>query len=110
MRRAMLLIGLLPTLGGCATHLALRDDTVRTSNTLTDLQYKQVLDNVARFQDDPDTVPSFAVTTAGTVSLLDTDGRGRQPHLLADPHVRPAGRRGVADPLAALPLHRLSGP
>ncbi len=47
MRRALVLIGLLPTLGGCATHLALRDDTIRVSNTLTDLQYKQVLDNVA---------------------------------------------------------------
>jgi hypothetical protein len=79
MRRAILLIGLLPTLSGCATQLALRDDTVRTSNTLTDLQYKQVLDNVARFQDDPDTVPSFAVTTAGTVAVNDQTGAGVSP-------------------------------
>ncbi len=79
MRRAMLLIGLLPTLSGCATQLALRDDTVWTSNTLTDLQYKQVLDNVARFQDDPDTVPSFAVATAGTVAVNDQAGAGVSP-------------------------------
>jgi hypothetical protein len=79
MRRALLLIGVVSTLSGCATHLALRDDTVRASNTLTDLQYKQILDNVARFHDDPDTVPSFAVTSAGTVSILDTTGAGVSP-------------------------------
>jgi hypothetical protein len=78
MRRAMLLIGLLSTLSGC-THIALRNDTVRTTNTLTDLQFQQVLDNVARFQDNPDTVPSFAVATAGTVSVNDQTGAGVSP-------------------------------
>jgi hypothetical protein len=78
MRRAMLLIGLLSALSGC-THFALQKDTVRTTNTLADLQFQQVLDNVARFQHDPDTVPSFAVTTAGTVSILDTAGAGVSP-------------------------------
>jgi hypothetical protein len=79
MRRAALLIGLLPFVGGCMTHCVLRDDTVKTTNTLTDLQYKQVLDNVARFQHNPDTVPSFAVANAGTVSVLDTTGAGVSP-------------------------------
>src|SRR5260370_10694981 len=79
MRRAMLLIGLLSALSGCATSSALRTDTGKTTNTLTDLQFQQVLDNVARFQDNPDTVPSFAVTTTGTVSLLDTTGAGVSP-------------------------------
>jgi hypothetical protein len=78
MRRAMLFIGLL-SLSGCATHLALRNDTVRTTNTLTDLQYQQILDNVARFHDDPDTVPSFAVATAGTVSIADQQSAGVSP-------------------------------
>jgi hypothetical protein len=77
-RRAALFIGLLSTLGGC-THIALQKDTVRTTNTLADLQYQQVLDNLARFQHDPDTLPSFAVTTAGTVSILDTTGAGVSP-------------------------------
>lgn len=79
MRRALLLIGVVSTLSGCATHLALRDDTVRTSNTLTDLLYQQVLDNVARFHDDADTVPSFAVTNAGTVAVNDQTGAGLSP-------------------------------
>jgi hypothetical protein len=78
MRRAVLLIGLLSTVSGC-THVALRDDTVKTTNTLTDLQYQQVLDNLAQFQHNPDTVPSFAVPTAGTVSVADTTGAGISP-------------------------------
>jgi hypothetical protein len=79
MRRAVLLSVLISTLSGCATHLALRNDTVRTTNTLTDLQYQQILDNVARFHDDPDTVPSFAVATAGTVSIADQQSAGVSP-------------------------------
>ena len=78
MRRALLLLGLLSTLSGC-TQMALQKDTVRTTNTLTDLQFQQILDNVARFHDNPDTVPSFAVATAGTVSILDTTGAGVSP-------------------------------
>jgi len=79
MRRAGLWVVLIASLNGCATHMALRNDTVRTTSTLTDLQYQQVLNNVARFHDDPDTVPSFAVATAGTVSIADTKGAGVSP-------------------------------
>jgi hypothetical protein len=78
MRRALLFLGLLSTLGGC-TQIALRNDTARTTNTLTDLQFQQVLDNVARFHDSPDTVPSFAVATSGTVSVLDQTSAGVSP-------------------------------
>ena len=76
--RSLLSLCLIALSSGC-THVALRDDTVRTTDTLADLQYQQVLDNVARFHDDPDAVPSFAVTTAGTVSILDTTGAGVSP-------------------------------
>jgi hypothetical protein len=79
MRRAALLIVLMSVLSGCATHLALRDDTVQTTNTLTDLQYQQVLGNVARFHDDPDTIPSFAVASSGTVSVNDQTSAGVSP-------------------------------
>jgi hypothetical protein len=78
MRPAVLLLGLLSTLGGC-THIALRKDTVRTTDTLTELQFQQVLDNVARFHCNPDTVPSFAVTTAGIVSVQDQKTAGVSP-------------------------------
>ena len=73
MRHALLLLGLLSTLSGC-THIALRNNTGRTTNTLADLQFQQVLDNLARFHDNPDTIPSFAVATSGTVSINDQCG------------------------------------
>ena len=79
MRRALVLGVLISTLFGCATQHALRNNTVRTMSTLTDLEYQQVLDNVARFHDDPDTIPSFAVATAGTVSVNDQTGAGVSP-------------------------------
>ena len=79
MHRAVLFIGLLPSLGGC-THIALQNDTVKTASTLTDLQFQQILDNVARFHDSPDTLPSFAVASSGTVSILDTTGAGVSPN------------------------------
>jgi hypothetical protein len=78
MQWATLFFILLPVLGGC-THVTLQKDTVRTTNTLTDLEFQQVLDNLARFHDSPDTMPSFAVATAGTVSVLDTTGAGVSP-------------------------------
>jgi hypothetical protein len=49
MRRWLVLLALLPALGGCRTHLSLRDNTLRTTATLTDLNYQQVLDNLALF-------------------------------------------------------------
>jgi hypothetical protein len=79
MRRALALSVVLANLSGCATHYALRNDTVRTSGTLADLQYQQVLDNVARFHDNADTIPSFAVASAGTVSLNDQASAGVSP-------------------------------
>jgi hypothetical protein len=78
MTRQLMIIGLFCSLSGC-THIALRNDTVRTTNTLTELEFQQVLDNVARFQSDPDTVPSFALATSGTVSVLDQCGGGVSP-------------------------------
>ena len=65
-------------LTGC-TEEALRRDTALTSATLTELNFQQVLDNVARFQENPDTVPSFAVPSAGTISISDQAGVGASP-------------------------------
>jgi hypothetical protein len=78
MPRCLFFAALLVSLGGC-THIALRDDTARTTNTLADLEFQQVLDNVARFQDNPDTIPSFAIASSGTVSILDQCGGGISP-------------------------------
>ena len=56
---------------GCQTHLALRDDTLRTAGTLTDLNYQQVLNNVAQFVANPSSLPAVSVINAGTVTVAD---------------------------------------
>jgi hypothetical protein len=77
MRWAFLLLMLVSS-SGC-THMALQRDTVRTSGTLADLQYLQVLDNLARFHAHPDTMPSASTLSAGTVSLNDQASAGFSP-------------------------------
>jgi hypothetical protein len=67
----MILLAVLPGLGGCQAHAYLRDSTVRTTNTLTDLNYQQVLDNLALFVAHPGSMPSVAVINAGTVTVGD---------------------------------------
>ena len=99
MVRTLLLLSLFCTLNGC-THIALRDDTAKTVNTLTELQFQQVLNNVARFEEDADTVPSFAVATAGTVSILDTAGAGVSPTY--SPTLTSAQQGGGALPILSL--------
>jgi hypothetical protein len=93
------LVAIAVALTGC-THIALRDNTVQTTNTLADLQYQQVLDNLARFQDDPDAVPSFAVPTAGTVSINDQTGIGVSPTY--SPTLSYAAQGGGALPILSL--------
>ena len=46
---------------GCQTHLSLRDNTLRTGATLADLNYRQVLDNLAMFVANPSAMPSVSV-------------------------------------------------
>ena len=67
----LLLIALAGSAAGCRTHLSLRDNTLRTTSTLADLNYQQVLDNLARFVDNPAAMPSLAVVNAGTVNVAD---------------------------------------
>jgi hypothetical protein len=71
MRAGTMLLALLPVLGGCAAHASLRDNTARTAATLTDLNYQQVLDNVALFVANPSAMPSVAVINSGTVTVTD---------------------------------------
>ncbi len=71
MRLWLTLVLALPLFAGCQTHLVLRDDTACTSATLTDLNYQQVLNNVAMFVHQPSVMPSFAVVNSGTVTVAD---------------------------------------
>jgi hypothetical protein len=71
MRRSLFVLVALSLVAGCATHGSLRDNTVKTSATLADLNYQQVLDNVARFVAHPAAMPAIAVINAGTVTVSD---------------------------------------
>ena len=57
-------------LAGC-THLQLERSTNNQIRTLTDLQYTQVLSNVAMFQRNPDALPFFALTASGIAQITD---------------------------------------
>jgi hypothetical protein len=56
---------------GCRTHLNLRENTVRTVSTLTELNYQQVLDNVALMTANAASMPSIVVVNSGTVTVAD---------------------------------------
>lgn len=69
--RSLLVAVAIPVLAGCQTHINLRNNSVRTSATLADLNYQQVLDNIAQFTANPAAMPSLAVFNAGTVTVAD---------------------------------------
>jgi len=75
---ALLAIAL--SLPGCATHRALQRDTVAANFTVTDIYYQQVLNNLARFETNPGSMPSFSVVSAGTVNIQDSAGSSIQPN------------------------------
>ena len=80
MRTRLLLFAVLPLLGGCATQWSLRDNTLQTSATLTDLNYHMVLDNVALIAAHPsfpaaillDTIRSLRTLIPGNTGQLAT--------------------------------------
>ena len=63
-------------ISGCRTHLSLQDHTLKTAATLADLNYQQVLDNVARFVCNAGTLPSVAVVNSGQVLITDQGSFG----------------------------------
>src|SRR5262249_22346056 len=69
--RSLSMLVVLPLLAGCQTHVNLRNNSVKTAGTLADLNYQQVLDNVAQFTANPSAMPSIAVINAGTVTVAD---------------------------------------
>ena len=71
MRAGTLFLVMLPAFAGCQTHLSLRTNTVCSTDTLTDLNYQQVMDNLARFVHNPSSMPSIAIISAGTVTVGD---------------------------------------
>ena len=70
MRGWIILIVAVSLFPGC-THVQLQRSTGLVESTLTDLQYKQVLDNVALFCKNPTAMPYFAITSGGVVQVSD---------------------------------------
>ncbi len=56
---------------GC-THRQLRNSTLKQASTWTDLQYQQVLGNLASFCDNPGAMANFSVTGSGLAQVTDS--------------------------------------
>ena len=68
--RILFILGL-ACLTGCTTG-RLRQRTINQGNTLPELQYQQVLDNLARFATHPGSLPWHVNFKEGTSQLTDT--------------------------------------
>jgi hypothetical protein len=71
MRPFFVMLALVASVTGCQ-HIELRNHALRQAGTLTDLQYKQVLSNVAMFYDNPNSLPYFSATGSGSTTVTDT--------------------------------------
>jgi hypothetical protein len=63
------------TLAGC-NHIQLQRTTLQQASTVRDLQYQQVLDNLAMFHANPYAVPSLALLDTGTTVVQTSGGAG----------------------------------
>jgi hypothetical protein len=70
-----LVILLTPALSGCA-NVQLKQSTLRSASTLTDLQYQQVLDNLAMYCEDPTALPWHVNLQNGAVQIADAGSVG----------------------------------
>ena len=76
MRACFALVLLSLGIAGCSTHHSLRKNTLCIAETLADINCQQVLDNVARFVVNVDSMPSLAVVNSGTVIVTDQSSVG----------------------------------
>jgi len=65
---------LLPSLAGC-TSVRLRESTISQGGTITDIQYRQVLNNLAMFSKNPWAIPSQINLRDGSAQIADV-GQG----------------------------------
>jgi hypothetical protein len=60
---------------GCTYH-RLENNTVKQAETVVDLQYRQILDNLAMFRLNPDTLPSLVTLKTGASQVGDSGSAG----------------------------------
>src|SRR4051812_24913527 len=85
---------------GCATHAALQKHTIAANLTVADIYYQQVLNNLARFEVNPASMPAFSVVTAGTVNISDDVSGGINPTY--SPTLTAAQQGGGALPILSI--------
>jgi hypothetical protein len=85
-------------LSGC-THIKLQRATVRQGSTLTDLQYQQILDNIAMFVSNPEAMPWQVKLTSGLVQVADQRAGGLTVDSLHQTQLSPtlSGQRAVVE-------------
>ena len=62
-------------LAGCTAH-RLQINTIRQAQTVTDLEYQQILDNLAMFSLNPAALPSLVTLKTGASQVGDTGSAG----------------------------------
>lgn len=72
MSARIVVLGLLLAAAGCEP-LQLRNHVVRQAATLSDIQYQQVLDNLAMFRQNPASLPYFSLAPTGSVQIQQVD-------------------------------------
>ena len=77
-RRTLFLGGILLIMSGC-THIQLQKNTVRQARTLGDIHQQQVLNNLAMFAYDPNSLPSFSIPNQGSSNVTDTGSTAATP-------------------------------
>ena len=101
MRAWMPILVILGTSLGC-TNTQLRHSTARQVNTLTDLQHEIVLDNLAAFTCNVDSIPFQANLNSGATQVVDTGAVGSQ--VIGSVAVNLGLSRGVVDQWGMTPV------
>jgi hypothetical protein len=101
----LLLCASLLATAGC-THMQLRRSTVGQATTLTELQYQQVLNNLAMAYCDPYVLPSLIALKSGTTQTADTGTGGILPSAEPNAVIAPAitGSRTIVEQWSTTPI------
>jgi hypothetical protein len=95
-------------LAGCQ-HSQLRWNTVHQSRTLTDIYEKQVLDNLAMFVHESNSLPFFAFPNSGASEVDDTGGAqstiGWAQHGFASANLNLSGSRAMKESWQLTPVY-----
>jgi hypothetical protein len=86
MRARILAAALLVSASTGCNSTQLRFTTLQLSQTVPDLQERQVMDNLARLASDPGALPYYSVINTGTTNIMDT-GMGGLSSLTVQPKI-----------------------